>query len=75
MTIDKNTTLAGLTDGGHTLTIYATDAVGNTGVSETVHFSIEPFPIILVVGVAVTAIIGILAGYLFYRRRRTYSWD
>ena len=76
VTIDKNTTLAGLTDGGHTLTIYATDAVGNTGASETVQFSIEPFPVILVVGVAVTAVIVVLAGYLFWRRRRAaYSWN
>ncbi len=71
VTLEKNFTLAGLTDGGHTLTIYATDAVGNMGVSETVHFSIEPFPIILVVAVTVTAVIVVLAGYLFFKRKKT----
>jgi N-acetylneuraminic acid mutarotase len=73
--IDKNITLAGLTDGGHVLTIYAIDAVGNMGVSETIHFNIEPFPIILVVAVTVTTVILVLASYLFVKRKKTDSWN
>jgi N-acetylneuraminic acid mutarotase len=70
VTTSRNITLAGLTDGSHNLTVYATDMVGNTGVSETVHFSIEPFPIILVVAVTTTAIIVVVTGYLILKRRK-----
>jgi N-acetylneuraminic acid mutarotase len=74
VTVSKNITLAGLTDGAHNLTIYAADTVGNVGVSDTVNFSIEPFPVILVVAVTTTTVIVVLAGYLFYKRRRASSW-
>jgi hypothetical protein len=36
----KNTTLTGLSEGSHTLTLYATDTAGNTGQSETIRFTI-----------------------------------
>ena len=71
VTISKNVTLAGLTDGGHNLTVYATDLVGNVGFSETVSFSVEPFPVILVVALTTTTLIVVLAGYLFFKRRKT----
>jgi hypothetical protein len=53
VTIDGNTTLTGLTTGAHNLTVYAWDAAGNVGASETIIFTIaepepEPFPIKLV---------------------------
>ena len=49
MTIAENTTLSDLSDGSHNIIIYAKDTVGNTGLSETVYFTIEtekeePFP-------------------------------
>ncbi len=75
VTIDKNTTLAGLTDGAHTVRIYANDTVGNMGASATVNFRIEPFPTILVVAVSVTAVIVILAAFLFLRRRKAHAWN
>ena len=74
VTVSKNITLAGLTDGTHNLTIYAADAVGNVAVSDTLNFSIEPFPVILAVAMTTTTVIVILAGYLFYKRRRAASW-
>jgi N-acetylneuraminic acid mutarotase len=70
VTTSKNITLAGLTNGAHNLTVYATDMVGNMGVSSTVHFSIEPFPIITVVGVTTSAIIVVLASYLVFKRKK-----
>ena len=70
VTTSKNVTLAGLTNGAHNLTVYATDEVGNTGASDTVHFSIEPFPIITVVAVTTSAVIVVLASYLVFKRKK-----
>jgi hypothetical protein len=39
--IDGNTTLTGLSDGAHRIVIYATDALGTAGISETVLFFIN----------------------------------
>jgi len=41
MTISGNTTIGGLSDGIHNVTIYAGDTAGNTGYSDTVHFIID----------------------------------
>ncbi|MEM3377761.1 MAG: hypothetical protein QW674_02290, partial [Candidatus Bathyarchaeia archaeon] len=38
--VDGNVTLAGLGEGAYALTVYATDAFGNTAASETVHFTV-----------------------------------
>jgi hypothetical protein len=73
VTITGNITLAVLTDGFHSLKIYATDLVGHTGVSETVHFNIAPFPTVLVVAVAVTITIAVAAAYLLLKRRKTIT--
>jgi len=58
VTITGNTTLAGLANGSHNITVYAKDEFENTGASETVTFTIaketEAFPIRLAV---VTAIV------------------
>lgn len=45
ITITGNTTLAGLPDGDHNLTVYAEDDAGNIGASETIHFSITTEPV------------------------------
>ncbi|MEM2293950.1 MAG: hypothetical protein QXX41_11815 [Nitrososphaerota archaeon] len=57
ITITGNTTLTGLSDGTHSLIVYATDTDGNTGASETVYFNIktqqyESFPHVWVVAAA-----------------------
>jgi len=41
VTIAGNTTLTGLSDGSHSLTVYAEDIDGNVGASETIYFTIE----------------------------------
>ena len=71
VTITGNVTLAVLPEGSHSLIVYATDLVGNTGVSDTVHFVITPFPTVLVVGVAVTITIAVAATYLLLKYRKT----
>jgi hypothetical protein len=73
ISIAGNMTLTGLANGDHNLTIYAKDETGNTGVSETIYFSVEvpePFPTILVATAsgASVAIIGI--GLLVYFKKR-----
>jgi len=40
-TITGDTTLSGLSDGSHSLIVYAKDTAGNTGASEIVYFTIE----------------------------------
>ncbi|UCF44766.1 MAG: hypothetical protein JSW44_03035 [Candidatus Bathyarchaeota archaeon] len=73
VTVTGNVTLAVLSEGPHSLTFYATDLVGNTGISETVCFDIAPFPTVLVVAVAVTTTIAVAAGYLLLKRRKTIT--
>jgi len=65
--ISGNTTLTGLTNGDHNVTVYAIDNAGNTGTSETVSFTVnkpESFPTELVVtasGASVTMVgVGLL---------------
>ncbi len=62
-TIQVNTNLTNLTEGSHSLTIYAKDAAGNTGVSQTVTFTVvrlEPYIIMTVVLAGVAAITALL---------------
>jgi N-acetylneuraminic acid mutarotase len=73
MTVTGNVTLAVLPEGSHSLTFYATDLVGNTGDSETVYFVIAPFPTVLVVALAATITIVVVAGYLVLKRRKTIT--
>jgi hypothetical protein len=70
VTVAGNTTLTELGNGFHNVTIYALDSAGNTGVSETICFSVElPFPTMLViVPVAIVAVIGV--GLLAYFKKR-----
>jgi hypothetical protein len=65
VTVTGNTTLTGLSDGSHRLKVHAKDTAGNTGASETIYFSIEPFPYTLVVAaIVLIAVIGV--GLLLY---------
>ena len=78
VTISGNTTLTGLANGDHNLTIYAKDEAGNVGTSEITYFRIDvPFPTILVIAAsgASGAVVGI--GLLVYfthvkRSKRSY---
>jgi hypothetical protein len=44
MTVAGNFTLSGLSSGVHSLTVYATDDVGNVGASETINFTVAAPP-------------------------------
>jgi hypothetical protein len=57
VTIAGNVTLAVLSEGSHSVVVYATDAAGNAGVSEMIYFNIAPFPLTLIVAVIVIIVI------------------
>lgn len=75
--IDGNTTLTELSDGSHSLIVYATDTSGNRGASETVYFSIdvpqpEPLEPLLITWItAATTIIAIVGAALLVYFRKT----
>jgi N-acetylneuraminic acid mutarotase len=72
VTVTGNTTLTGLANGFHNVTVYVKDPLQNEVASETMYFTVEtPFLTVLViavVGVSAVAIIGI--GLLVYFRKR-----
>jgi hypothetical protein len=80
VTIQGNTTLEDLADGSHSIIVYANDAVGNTGASQTAYFTVaketepkpetEPFPTVPVAVVASVTIVAAAAGLLLYQRKR-----
>ena len=77
-TVNGNTTLTGLSDGTHTITVYATDTAGATGKSQPVTFNIktqqtepqpsEPFPTTWIAA-AVLIVVVVGAGLAVYFRK------
>ncbi len=79
VTIAGNTTLTGLLDGSHSITVYAMDAAGNTRTSKTIYFTIaqqsEPFPTWIVATTVMSAIAVVGAVLLVYFRKiRKKAW-
>jgi parallel beta-helix repeat protein len=71
-TIAGNVTLAALPEGSQSVVVYANDTAGNVGASETIYFSIQPFPMILVVAVIVIiVIVGATLIVYFTKAKRT----
>lgn len=79
VTVSGNTTIAGLANGKHNITIYAKDEFGNVVSSETRFFDIEvpePFstvPIVATLSASSVAIICV--GVFFYLRKRKHSFN
>ena len=77
VTISGNTTLTALSEGSHSLVVYANDTVGNVGTSEVTYFDIEQkteieqfptIPVVIASGVSLAAIgVGLL---VYYRKRK-----
>lgn len=68
-TIAGNTTLADLSPGVHSITVYAWDTAGNVGRSETIIFTVAPFPTALTIAVlAVAAAFGV--GLVVYFKKK-----
>lgn len=73
VTVAENTTLGGLSEGTHNVTVYATDAAGNVGASETLTFFVfvpQPFPTASVAAVSVGSAIMVATGLLVYFKKR-----
>jgi hypothetical protein len=73
VTVTGNATLTGLSVGLHNVTVYAKDAFGYMGVSETLTFTIaeEPFPVVPVAAASVATIAVVVgAGLLVYHKKR-----
>ena len=71
VTFIGNTTLTGLTEGMHSLVVYAKDTAGNIGASETIDFSVDvPFPTTIVVVASGASIAIIASGVLVYWKKR-----
>jgi hypothetical protein len=69
VTVTGNVTLPELAIGQHTLTFYANDTAGNPAASETITFSVEPFPTTLIIAtVMIVAVAGI--GLIIYFKKR-----
>jgi hypothetical protein len=73
ITISGNTTLTGLSNGSHSVVIYANDTAGNVGACEIVTFSIdtsEPFPAAALVATASGASVAVIGVGLFVYFRK-----
>jgi hypothetical protein len=67
VTISGNTTLYGLTNGNHNVTVYVTDEAGNVGASETVYFTVStPIPVVPVLAASAILFVSAVAAVLVY---------
>jgi hypothetical protein len=69
-----NQTIGNLTNGLHSLTIYANDTLGNTGASQTINFTIakpESFPTLPVVAFSASVVV-VVAGLSVYFKKRSH---
>jgi hypothetical protein len=74
ITIIGNQTIGNLTNGLHSLTLYANDTYGNTGASETINFTIalpkaESFSTATVAAVSVAVTVVTVAGVVVYLKK------
>jgi hypothetical protein len=78
VTLAGNTTLSGLSNGVHNVTVYAADIVGNTGASETIYFIVEEpksFPTNMVIApIASAAFVGVCL-LVYFKKRGKKSGD
>ncbi|MCL2134728.1 MAG: hypothetical protein FWH37_04130 [Candidatus Bathyarchaeota archaeon] len=68
--ITGNITLPALFDGDHKIVVYATDELGNSGVSDEIFFTISTFPVFWVATVIVLSIIFIASGYIVFKYKK-----
>jgi hypothetical protein len=71
VTVTENTTIADLSEGPHSIRMYANDTVGNMGVSQPIVFSIGFFPTLpVIIGSIVTVLIASIALVVFFKKRK-----
>jgi hypothetical protein len=72
VTIVGNTTLSGLPDGTHSVTVFAEDLLGNVGVSETIAFRVtseRTLVTAIITAVCVTAVIATITLSVYFKKR------
>jgi hypothetical protein len=79
VTISGNTTLTGLSNGQHNVTVYATDELGNVDTSDTLFFNVDaqefpvvPFPTEIVATASGASVAAVGVGLLVYLRKRKH---
>jgi hypothetical protein len=73
VTINGNSTIAGLPNGLHNVTVYARDSFENTGASEPISFSVDvPFPLVPVATASVAAVAVVGVGLMVYFKKRKH---
>jgi hypothetical protein len=74
VTITGNTTLTGLSNGLHNITVYAKDSFGNIGASGTVIFTVayEPFPTGPVAATSGASVAVAAIGLIYYYKKRNH---
>ena len=71
VTIAGNTTLTGLSDGFHSLVVYANDTSGNMGASKTIYFKVElPFPTTLIVAIGGSLAVVAACLLVYFKKRK-----
>ncbi len=73
VTVAGNATLAGLSNGLHSVVVYANDTFGNMGASEIVSFTVavpEPFPTTLVIVSAIAVVLVGLGLLIYFKKAR-----
>ena len=70
ITINCNMKLTELSNGMHSVAVYASDSFGNIGASQTINFTVsQPFPTTTVIVVVSAIIVAVTAGLLAYRMK------
>jgi len=73
VTVTGDVVLGDLPFGSYNVTVYANDTAGNMGASETLFFTVEPFPTIPVVaGIGTTASVGI-GLFVYFKKRKVVA--
>ena len=70
VTVVSNSTLTGLSAGEHTIKVCAWDEAGNVGASETVTFTVAPFPSTPVVASVASVAIVSVALLVYFKKRK-----
>ena len=75
VTIVGNTTLSGLPDGTHSVTVFSEDRFGNVGVSETIAFRVtseQTLVTAIITAVCVTAVIATITLSVYFKKRHNH---
>ena len=77
VTVDGNVTLTGLSDGSHSLVVYANDTLGNMGESGTVFFTVDTpkapafeFFTIAIVLISTTLLVATIVLIVYFKKRK-----